>query len=104
MKSGNRIFLMDSVESLDGLPVGNFQLMWDDRGNVHLEETSKFILPEKIYDFDRDLIDFCKIKFEKSDGNMGVLLCGRKGQGKSITAKQIVNEMGNNDRPCKKVE
>lgn len=73
------------------LPPGiyNFQAMPD---RWWLERTaSRFVFPYKIYGSQDAIIDRIKHAWATLPGNIGVLLNGLKGTGKTITAQQIVN-------------
>ena len=53
----------------------------------------KFEFPHKIYGLERDLINRVKRTYENGTANLGILLNGIKGTGKTVTAKQICNEL-----------
>jgi len=53
----------------------------------------KFEFPYKIYGLERSLIDRVKRTYQYGNTNLGVLLNGIKGTGKTVTAKQICNEL-----------
>lgn len=78
----------------DKLPIGIYELNFSDMGGFYLTKIAdKFELPEKIYAMERPLIDRIKTSFAGFNKNFGVLLKGLKGTGKTITAKQLANEI-----------
>lgn len=78
------------VHLLEDIPVANWLLLFDDiRKEYYLEEQLPFELPEKIYGEEEALTDRYVNTYNKKDTNMGVLLTGDKGNGKSLTAKMI---------------
>jgi len=62
-------------------------------GTCWLEDLEDFKFPDKIYDVDKDLRDLVKKSFYAYSKNLGVLLTGNKGQGKSLTAKLLCKDM-----------
>lgn len=66
----------------------------DDSPTLFLKLVSAtFDLPAKIYSMDIDFIERAKKTFERTVGNLGILLTGVKGSGKTVTAKQISNRL-----------
>lgn len=63
---------------------------------VDLTETSPLSLPSRVYDFDKDFRDqiLKTLRHPNSNSNIGVLLAGYKGNGKSVIAKQLAIESG----------
>lgn len=95
VKAGNRFLLMETVESFELLPVGSYALKFDaETGMVWLEEQKPFKKPEKVYDIDGELRRLIQVKFNATKKNLGVLLTGAKGQGKTFTAKMLCVELG----------
>lgn len=92
VESGNKYSFFNEVNVLKALPVANYQLFWDMRGNCHLMKAPPFTMPAKIYDFDKDFRETVLKSFNHHNTSTGVLLEGYKGQGKSVTAKLIANE------------
>lgn len=66
---------------------------FDENGNCWLEEAEDFKFPEKLYDVSEELRSMIKKSFKTYKTNLGVLLSGNKGQGKSLTAKLICTEL-----------
>lgn len=86
-------FVLGNFGSLpDKLPLGTYTLLFNkDMGQYYLHLIDDIKLPEKIYG---DVISFAKrvcVKYNSKDRNLGVLLVGTKGAGKTITARAIAN-------------
>jgi hypothetical protein len=95
IESGQTVLLMDSVVSHDTLQAGSYRLMWNEEtSQIWLERTSDFTMPTKVYGFDDEIRRMVKVKFDSQDRNLGVLLTGMKGQGKTFTAKMVMLEIG----------
>lgn len=78
------------------LPIGVYTFQWDQKGNMFLEHVGEdFKLPKKLYlsKVDKLLIKSVKNSWINEDRNLGLLLSGVKGQGKTITAKAICNDL-----------
>lgn len=89
VKTNREIRLTDSnVESFNLLPNGYYLVKYDSRNNQYfLEETDDFKIPDKVYGDSEYLSDRYVKSFNQTDKNMGILLTGLKGTGKSLTAK-----------------
>ena len=84
-------FVLGNFGSLpEKLPLGTYSLLFNDMTkSYYLHLIDNVELPNKIYG---DLEDFSRrvcIKYENTTRNLGVLLTGVKGAGKSLTAKII---------------
>ena len=89
-------FIIDEVTSqLDQLPLGVYKLQFDEvRQRFFLTKVSeKFEFPYKIYNNESKFVDRVKKTWDGTTGNMGILLNGTKGTGKTVTAEQICNNM-----------
>jgi hypothetical protein len=89
IKTERKIILTDSnVESFKLLPNGTYLTKYD-KGNdeYYLELSDDFTLPIKIYGDSEELSNRFISSFNNSDKNLGILLTGLKGTGKSLTAK-----------------
>ena len=53
----------------------------------------KFEFPYKIYGLQTELMDHIIKTYDNTEGNMGVLLWGTKGSGKTVVAKQLCNRL-----------
>lgn len=92
--SGNNYRLEEVSQQVPKLPVSVYKIKLDQYENMYLQQIdNRFPLPEKIYDVERGFIDRVKKSWKYTDSNMGILLNGVKGTGKSICAEMIANEM-----------
>lgn len=92
LKSNNKYFFYNKVEILKRLEPKNYVLDFNIT-DIWIEESNGFEFEEKLYDIDTDLIDMVSEDFKTNERNIGVLLSGVKGQGKSFTAKRLVNNI-----------
>lgn len=92
VKNGRKLNFYNDIEILKELKVGVYSLDWDAFGNCFLIEESDFTFPGKIYDVEQAFREQVLNSFNKLNKNIGVLLDGYKGQGKSVTAKQLCIE------------
>lgn len=67
-------------------------------------DQEKFEFPFKIYGHRRDIIDHISIAWTSLSTNLGVLLNGLKGTGKTVTAQEVCNWCVDNDIPVLVVE
>ena len=78
-------------KQVEQLPIGNFIVHLDkDRGEYYVTESSDFSLPENIYGNYQSDIDIYMKSFKANDKNMGIMLTGIAGGGKSLLAKQLM--------------
>ena len=77
------------------LEVGVYELGYHDRLGFNLTLISKdFDFPYKIYGLETDIIRRTLKYYRNTNiGNLGILLNGIKGTGKTVTSKQICNEL-----------
>jgi transcriptional regulator with PAS, ATPase and Fis domain len=89
IKTNSEVRLTSSyVESFQLLPNGTYLTKFDVRNNeYYLELTEDFTTPNKIYGNSELLSTRYVNTFNDSTKNMGILLTGLKGTGKSLTAK-----------------
>lgn len=95
-RDGNNYYYLEPSTPPLGpiLPNGIYDLKGD--GGVipfYLEKRpeEEFTFNHKLYSMEEDLIERCKKTFNHIPGNMGIILTGYKGTGKSICAKRICN-------------
>jgi hypothetical protein len=93
LKDNGKYYFYNSLTIEPTLAVKNYLFNFDVNGNCFLEDIEGFKLPDKVYDIDKDLREIVKKSFDNNDTNLGVLLTGNKGQGKSVTAKLVCNDM-----------
>jgi hypothetical protein len=90
---GDRFTIADVTNTYDKLPVGNYLVKYDSREGFYLSRKESFQLPSKIYG-DHSIINRWKRSYEvNSEKNMGIVLSGLKGTGKTITAQKYCIEM-----------
>ena len=85
-------FTKDNIEVHRKLPVANYILNFDIDDGYFLQTIPKFELPERLYGNPKKVSDRYLNTFNKHDKNLGVLLKGTKGSGKSLLAKMMCNE------------
>ena len=88
-----KYFFFNQVDIRERLEPKNYLFTWDAFGRCFLMDENDFSIPEKIYDVDGSLRSFITTSFNKNNKNLGVLLTGNKGQGKSLTAKILCKEL-----------
>jgi len=91
---GNRFSQYYKDNEIETLPVGVYTLEYAPFGPIYLQHRrEKFEFPYKLYggsNFPERVIR----KYESGKANLGVLLCGLKGTGKTVEAEQICNLSG----------
>lgn len=94
-QSGSSFYVGDSTNQKDKLEVGIYSLESDPRtGALYLERLSdKFEFGYKMYGIQEKFINRVLITYQGTKGNLGILLNGVKGTGKSVTAKVLSNEL-----------
>lgn len=80
-------FTAKDVEALPKIPVGNWLIKFDIQKGYYLERTPLFKLPPKIYGDSEKISARYLNTFAAQTSNLGILLTGTKGTGKSVTAK-----------------
>lgn len=92
-KESDSYYLEDASEKIETLSPGVYRVQNSLRG-LYLQNTSAdFSFDYKIYGTEQKFIERVIRTYNGSKGNMGVLLNGIKGTGKSVTAKLICNAM-----------
>ena len=94
LRDNGKYFFFNSLTIEKTLQPKPYLFNFDDFGNCWLEDIESFKLPEKVYDVNKELRGYIQTSFSSYKKNLGVLLTGNKGQGKSLTAKLISSEMG----------
>jgi hypothetical protein len=93
-QSGNIYALKDITTQIPTLPAGIYAIREDMFKSLYLEKRSdKFEFMHKVYGKDQSFIDRVQKTYESTTGNIGVLLNGVKGTGKSVTAKLLCNQL-----------
>jgi hypothetical protein len=87
--------LRDITTQISTLPVGVYAIREDPFKSLYLERRAdKFEFTHKVYGKDQLFIDRVCKTYQNTAGNIGVLLNGVKGTGKSVTAKILCNQLG----------
>lgn len=82
-------------EAIPEIPAGNWLVKVDQMtGEFYLELQEAFTLPEKVYGNVMNQVDRYLNTFNSKSSNLGILLKGLKGTGKSLTAKAICINSG----------
>lgn len=80
-------FTASPIEALNEIPVGNWLVKFSPTKGYFLEKSPEFRMPKKIYGDSEKLAERYLNTFKNRNNNLGILLTGLKGTGKSITAK-----------------
>lgn len=86
-----RIF-QNGVKVYDELPVKTYNLYCGQFTGMYLEETEDISIKEKIYGSHMSKVEKILKSFKSFDRNLGVILSGDKGIGKSICAKLLAQK------------
>jgi len=93
IQTDNKFVLMDITNTYDKLPVGVYQLNFNARENEYfLTKQNDFVLPPKVYGDHGIIYRWLKSYKHNSHKNMGIILSGVKGGGKTITAQKFCIE------------
>lgn len=91
IKIGNTYKPLEAGMIEDLLPSGVYKLEETMQGFQLVRSADNFMFPYKIYGMDEALVNRTVKSFMHLDGNLGVLMNGIKGSGKTVTAKRISN-------------
>ena len=94
LKDNGKYTFFNSLTIEKELEAKNYIFDYDSLGNCFLRDAEDFKLPNKIYDVNGNMRKDINKAFSNYDKNLGVLLTGAKGQGKSLNAKLLCKEMG----------
>lgn len=84
----------NATNPLDTLPQGVYSIEFNDREGFYLTKLQdKFQMPAKLYNVCDTFINRVITTYTNSDSNLGVLMSGLKGAGKSQSAKIICNTL-----------
>lgn len=92
-KSGNNFSLGDVTNQINSLPVGVYTLNQSMFGFYLEKIEDKFEFNHKLYGLETSLINRVVKTWKGTDRNLGILLNGLKGTGKTVSAKVICNEL-----------
>lgn len=90
IQTGRKVSIVDVTNVHTSLPPKNYILKFNElKGEYFLIEKNNFVLPQKIYG-DHSIINrWLKSYKHNNEKNMGILLSGIKGSGKTITAQKF---------------
>ena len=94
LQNNKDVFQAPGTPMQGGLKKGVYSLKYDDMRGFYLHVEEPFTFPEKMYGDDDNIIRRAITKFNSIDRNLGVLLTGLKGSGKTLTAKKLCVESG----------
>lgn len=94
-QSGSTFSIDEVTAQIDKLPAAVYKLQFNDMiGRFYLTMVSeKFEFPYKLYNTENEFVARVKKTWDNTNGNMGILMNGIKGTGKTVTAEQICNNM-----------
>jgi len=90
-KSGNKFSPSNKANKVDKLPAGVYEFRVTMTGWYLEKVRNTFTFPYKIYGSNNNILRRIKKAWQKLDGNVGVLLNGIRGTGKTVTAQVIAN-------------
>ena len=100
---GKQIWLQDgnvfsqgsatTVSHPEGLPKGIYEVKASMTGFYLSKIAESFTFDYKLYGLNQKFIDYVLKTYENTTGNLGVLLDGIKGTGKTVTAKELCNNL-----------
>ena len=92
MNTGNSYSQIDpNFEVTQTLPVGVYNLELTMFGWKLFKFADNFVFPYKLYSLENEFVDHVLKTYENTIGNLGILLNGTKGTGKTVTAKILAN-------------
>lgn len=91
---GKRLYLSHPSEEFEYLENSIYTVSVDGNGRIFLTKINdKFTFDYKLYGLESEFIERVKKTYSATIGNLGILLNGLKGTGKTVTAKQIANQL-----------
>lgn len=95
MVSGSICRQVDSDFQIESsLPVGIYNVQLSKQGWFLEKYANKFVFPYKMYGLQNEFISHVLKTYEATTGNLGIMLTGTKGTGKTVTAKELANKLG----------
>lgn len=82
-----------TVSHPEGLPKGIYEVKASMTGFYLSKIAESFTFDYKLYGLNQKFIDYVLKTYENTTGNLGVLLDGIKGTGKTVTAKELCNHL-----------
>ena len=96
VQSANNYYIREVSQNVPNLRPAIYKLEQNAMtGELFLSQVlEKYEFPYKIYGIESKFITRVKKTYDNTKGNLGILLNGIKGTGKTVTSKQICNELG----------
>jgi hypothetical protein len=89
IQNGEKFSFADITGTYDKLPIGNYMLKYSEREGFFLIKKEQFVMPSKVYG-DQSIVNRWLTSWKhNSHKNLGILLTGLKGSGKTITAQKF---------------
>ena len=82
-----------TVSHPEGLPKGIYEVKVSMTGFYLSKIAESFTFDYKLYGLNQKFIDYVLKTYENTTGNLGILLDGIKGTGKTVTAKELCNHL-----------
>lgn len=93
IKSNGEYSFFNDIEIINHLPIGNYTVTQDlIKLSFSLRPVEDFKFPNPYYEMNDKLYSYIEKSFKSNDSNLGVLLSGLKGNGKSVAAKMIAKK------------
>ena len=92
--SSSIVSKISGSDTFDQIPQGIWELKLSMTGPFLQKVSDNFHFGHKIYGLEQDFIDYSIKSFKVAEKNMGLLLNGLKGCGKTVTAKILANNCG----------
>jgi len=94
INTGNRYEIYDdTLKTFDRLPANTYIVRFSKNSGFYLELYGNFEINEKMYGVHKSKVDKVAKAFDLFERNLGVILSGDKGIGKSLCAKMLAVEM-----------
>jgi len=82
-----------NISNVESIPLGIYNVDFNPFGGWSLERTAeKFEFGYKLYGLQTNFINYVLKTFNNTKGNLGILLNGIKGTGKTVSAKMLANQ------------
>lgn len=93
-REGDLYFLTDTSQCMDVLDKGVYKVQKHPQRGLYLKSiSSQFAFGYKVYDVQDKFIARVEKTYAETTGNIGIILNGLRGTGKSVTAKLIANAL-----------
>lgn len=93
LEQNGRFTIVSDFTINESFKPGYYRLDWDLNKNVFLHTCPEPKIPKKVYDVNQESREMFIKSFRELDKNLGILLKGSKGTGKSIDAKLICRDI-----------